>query len=162
MKKKMLLLLLVLAFVTALQAQYSTEKIDMKLYWGGHKFTVDEKKVSTKQVLEMMKPIDTAAYRRMKLSSANNNISTILGGVGGLLIGYPLGRFVVGEKPQWAFAAVGAALAGISIPISNKSRRQASEALELYNSKVTFHPSRLRPALNLVAKGNAIGLVLKF
>lgn len=104
-----------------------------------------------------MQPVDSAAYVRMKVSASNNTISTVLGALGGGLLGYSVGSVVVGGDVSLPVAAVGALLAGISIPINNKARRQASEALEIYNSKVSHKPSMKRQ-LEVLASATAIGV----
>lgn len=69
-------------------------------------------------------------FNKVKGSSG---IINILGYAGGFLVGYPLGTFLGGGKPNWTLAAVGCGLIAIAIPIASSADKNLFKAVNVYN-----------------------------
>jgi hypothetical protein len=141
-------------------SQY-TDPIVIKPYWGGVRYMVNDQPVKAPGVLQMMKAVDSTAYQLMKKSRQNNTLASIMGVAGGFLVGWPLGTMVAGGEPNWTMAIVGGAISIASMPISNRAKKQATEAVDIYNNKITFHKPTKGP-LYFVVNGNGVGFQLKW
>jgi hypothetical protein len=63
----------------------------------------------------------------------NSNPAIILTLVGAGLIGYCGFKWLMGDSPQWYFAAGGAVLIGATIPLYRGSRNHSINAARIYN-----------------------------
>ncbi len=139
-------------------AQFGTERIEMKQHWSGYSFMVDDKKIKLQEALKMMAAVDSIAYAKMLQSRKKKYWAASLGGLGAIMMAYPLGEMLAGKKAKWPIGLAGAVLAGISIPINSKARMQANDALELYNNKVTWRHHPATQVYCLVLQPTAVGL----
>ncbi|MEI8085613.1 MAG: hypothetical protein WCG93_05280 [Paludibacter sp.] len=57
----------------------------------------------------------------------------VMGFMGGGLIGYPIGTFLGGGKPNWSLAAVGCGILVISLPIVSSANNNLLKAVNAYN-----------------------------
>lgn len=79
-------------------------------------------------------PESKEAHRKSKGHSV---VSVIFSAAGGVLIGYPLGMAIAGNKePNWILAGVGAGLVGLSIPFTLEQKRYLRKAVDAYNTNV--------------------------
>lgn len=68
-------------------------------------------------------------------------ISSIVAGVGGALVGIPVGQAIVGERePLWALAGAGGAAIAVSIPLAIWSDVSMDSAVEAHNRSVASVP----------------------
>ncbi|AUX45176.1 uncharacterized protein SOCE26_066570 [Sorangium cellulosum] len=66
-------------------------------------------------------------------------VSSVMASVAGVLIGWPLGQAIGGErKPIWALAGVGAGVFAVNIPIAIWADSSMDSAVEAYNKTRTF------------------------
>ncbi|MGE5518374.1 MAG: hypothetical protein ACM3VS_00510 [Candidatus Dadabacteria bacterium] len=96
-------------------------------------FRLNNKNLTLKQLLDITHT-NAAAYQEMKKAKSNFDAGYVFGFAGGFLIGWPIGTTIGGGKPNWTLAAVGAALAAVSIPFSSAYNKHAKNAIKLYNS----------------------------
>ncbi len=73
------------------------------------------------------------AMEEILMVKRNNNPSIILTLVGAGLIGYTGIKWLIGDDPQWYFAAGGAVMIGATIPLYIGSRNHSINAARIYN-----------------------------
>lgn len=61
--------------------------------------------------------------------------AVILAGVGGALVGWPLGTAAAGEDPMWELAAVGGGVIVVAIPLAIWSSASVSSAVDSHNQR---------------------------
>ncbi len=159
MKRIILILSIALAAVISCNAQ----KIEMKkVFGGGYQYKQNDKRVTMNNLVKAMENNPTA-YTLMKKAQSNTMLAAVTGGLGGALIGFPIGTAIAGGKANWTLAGIGAGLAAISIPISAKANKNARKAVELYNNSLdatAYKPSKTE--FSIVANNNGIGLAITF
>lgn len=87
----------------------------------------------------------------------------ILAGIGGALIGWPLGTAIGGGDPEWALAGIGAGFLAIGIPVAVIGQKRCSGGR--YSSvpgNTDYVAYKKKLELGLVATGNTVGLRLNF
>lgn len=158
----LILLIFFVCFVNEGFSQSQTDTIEIyrslgSPYW--HK----GKNLTPKQVLNLMKS-NPEAYGEMKYAKNNFDFANILGFTGGFFIGYPVGAYFGGGKPNWAFAVFGAGLGLISIPFTLEYNKHAKRAVNIYNtslkqhSKSPFNISEIKFGFN----ANSFGMKINF
>lgn len=158
MKKTILTLTFTLATMTFCNAQ----KIEVEKVLLGYKYTQNGNPMSMKDLVKTMEP-NQQAFSLIKKAQLNNTFASIIGFVGGFLIGWPIGTAIRGDKANWTLAGIGAGIAAIGIPFSSSANKQARQAVELYNSSfnsASFY--KLNSKFKIVASGNGIGLSINF
>jgi hypothetical protein len=65
--------------------------------------------------------------------SALATTSILLSGVGGGLIGWPLGQAAAGEDPLWVLAAIGGGLIAVGIPLAIVADNKVESAVDAHN-----------------------------
>jgi hypothetical protein len=110
-----------------------------------------------RNMLELMQPCHKA-YEEMRVAKRNYDYGSAFAGVGGFLIGWPLGTAFAGGEPQWALAGVGAGLIAISIPFSSGYKRHARNAVANYNAGRCAETSQLE----FGTTSSGIGLIMRF
>ena len=98
----------------------------------------------------------------MESAKSNKTWSTIIGGIGGALVGFPLGTAIGGGDPEWTLAAIGTGLIVVAIPIANGYNRKTLKAVDLYNEGIKDIGYQFKPEFNLNLKGNTIGISMSF
>lgn len=148
-----LTLTIALISFTTVQAQ----EIIMYKTFGGVRFERDSMVISPMQVQSILweTPAALTKFRRARTNSA---VASVLGFAGGVLVGIPVGSAIIGGEPEWGLALGGAALIGASIPFNRIFKRQAQEALELYNQQKSV---RRNYTPELYWSGSQVGLRLK-
>lgn len=146
---------LVIVFMSVNAFSQYTDPIVVKPYWGGLNFLVNDRPVKANVIMQMMKSVDSTAFQRMKKSRQNNTLASIMGVAGGFLVGWPIGTMVAGGEPNWTMAIAGGAISIASIPISNRAKRQATEAVDIYNNKITYNKPARQPVYFAINKNGA-------
>jgi len=157
MKKIVLLFVLGLCTLFSINAQ----KIETKKSFGENTFYQNGKKLSTKQLKEILKD-NTEALNLMKSAKTNQTWATILGGAGGVLVGVPIGTAIGGGDAKWELAGVGAVLIIGSIPILNGYNKKSKKAIELYNSDFPSVSSNFQPEFNINFQPTGLGITMSF
>lgn len=140
-------------------AQNKTDSIEVtkKL---GTVFRQHGKSLKPRQLTDLMQS-NPEAYHEMKIAKNNYNAGQVIGGVGGFLIGWPIGTAIGGGDPNWTLAIVGAGLVGVSIPFSMAYTRHAKSAVRTYNrglQQTSFNHIDLHLGISL----NTIGIRMTF
>lgn len=161
MKKTILLFAVFAITMFTSQAQNSTLKIESKRVFGSNVYMQNNKNLSGKQLTELMKG-NNKALELMKSANNSRTWSTILGGAGGALIGFPIGTAIGGGDAKWELAGAGAALILIAIPISNKYNKKSKKAVDIYNNDIHSTVSNFNPTFDLNLKGNSFGITMSF
>jgi len=158
MKKTLLTVAVVMATITFCNAQ----KIEIEKKFGGYQYTMEGKTMSMGEIVTAIES-NKEAVKLMKKARRNNTISSILGGAGGALIGFPIGQTIGGGDANWALAGVGAGLIVVAIPISSSGNKRAKEAVDLYNA--SLNPTSFydfKPVFKFISKTDGIGLFMSF
>ncbi|MFB6318144.1 hypothetical protein [Saccharicrinis sp. FJH54] len=161
MKKITLFILLFTVSISLTYAQTDRDSISAHKVTGGYEFYKSNIKLTMPQLVTALKPND-AAYKQIQSARANSAIAGILGGVGGFLVGYPLGTALAGGDPNWTMAGVGAGLVVISIPISISSNKKVKQAVDIYNEDLRTSLIRYETELRFSMTQNGIGLKFRF
>jgi hypothetical protein len=133
MKKIAMILTLLTACLTFAFGQTATDSISMKKGFGGYQFYKVEKRLNMNQLVYAMKS-NEQAFSQIKKALSNYTLASIVGFIGGFMVGWPIGTAIGGGEPYWTMAGIGAGLFIVSIPISQKSNNQAKHAVGIYNS----------------------------
>ncbi|MEM6643851.1 MAG: hypothetical protein AAF616_12800 [Bacteroidota bacterium] len=121
-----------------------------------NRFYSDDKIVGLADYVALMKP-NLEAFELAKQAKSSYNTATVLGFVGGFMIGWPLGSALGGGDPNWALAGIGAGIVVIAIPIQASGAKKMKKATDLYNKSFTT-ASRLY----FQAQPNQVGLLFRF
>ncbi len=140
----------------------NAQKIEVDKVLGGYKYSQNGKRMTMNQLVKTME-YNPEALSLIKKARSNNIIATILGGVGGFLVGLPIGTAISGKKANWTLAGIGAGIIVVSIPISSSANKKTKKAVELYNASLnssSFYD--LKPEFKIIGNVNGIGLSINF
>jgi len=158
MRKTILTLIIAMLAIIFCNAQ----EIEIEKTFGGYKYSQNGNQMTMNDLVRTMEP-NKEAYNLIKKAQSNNTLATIIGAVGGGLIGWPIGAAIAGGDANWTLAGIGAGLIVIGIPISSSANKKAKQAVELYNS--SLNPTSFyeyKPEFKVIASGNGIGLTMNF
>lgn len=158
MKNQLLTIAIALLWSFQSIAQSSEFTIQTKKTAFGPTFYQNEKKLTIRQLLEITKH-NTDAYSIMQKAKTNADVSTVLGAIGGFMIGWPLGTAIAGGDPNWTLAGVGAGFVAVSIPFTVKYSKQSQEAVTIHNETVQG-VSRLNFDIGLFSNGLGVKISL--
>ncbi|HMA94153.1 MAG TPA: hypothetical protein VKP30_15790 [Polyangiaceae bacterium] len=69
-------------------------------------------------------------------------VATVIGAVGGALVGWPIGAAIAGSRePPWVLAGIGAGVIAVSIPFSIAAGNRVESAVESHNRLLRPMPS---------------------
>ncbi len=161
MKKLSLVMALLINCLSFSFGQTPTDSITVTKVFGGYQFYQADKRLSMSQLDKSMEP-NERAYKEMKTAQSSYTLSSILGGAGGFMVGWPLGTAVAGGEPNWVLAGIGAGLILVAIPISRKFNRQAKSAIDTYNGGLKASSVWDKTELEFAMSGTGVGFTLKF
>ena len=95
-------------------------------------FLLNGKQLKPKQLLEITKS-NAISFDYMQKAQKNWVPASILGAIGGGLVGFPLGSVIAGGKMNWTLLGVGAGLIVVSLPLSSAYFKYAKKAVLEYN-----------------------------
>lgn len=105
---------------------------------------------------------DEEALEQMKRARSAKSFGSFVGGVGGFMLGWPIGTALGGGDPNWMLAGIGAGLIALSIPISAAYRKNVLKAVKTYNRGLPRTSFRERREWRMSLSENGIGLTLQF
>ena len=146
--------------------QSNKDEIEIQQAFGGNKYTIDNKRLTIKQMMKLMQN-DESAYAKIKSGRALNTTATILGATGGVLIGLNVGVALayssdLNNETKWYMAAAGGVLVLISIPISIAGNKHTRQAVKYYNSSLNSQTlQNTKPEIRIGFTGSGIGLIIK-
>jgi hypothetical protein len=155
--KSTLIVMIYMIFFTQLSAQNES---DIRLGKGG-KLYQGSTVLKPKDVLRIMEsvPEAQAAFKKAK---SNYDAASVLGFMGGALIGWPLGTALGGGDPQWGLAAGGVAFILAALPLNSGFKKNANIAIDLYNKEGATTAQHLQPKLYFGIQATGVGMSLKF
>ncbi|WP_212906183.1 hypothetical protein [Capnocytophaga stomatis] len=158
MKRIIIVLLMAVASVSLSYSQ----QIEIKKTFGENRFYQDGKRLYMKDVIALMEN-NQEAWALMKQAKKNYDINMPIALAGGGLIGWNLGKLMVGGKPNWVSSGIGVVLTGISIKILSNTNKKSKQAVEIYNSSLIKDTSyQFQPEFKLITNERGVGLCVKF
>lgn len=159
--RKISILTLLAVSVSFTFGQTASDSISMKKVFGGYQFYLGEQRLNVNQLVNTIKP-NNQAYQQIKSAQSTYTLATIIGSVGGFMVGWPIGTALGGGEPNWTMAGIGAGLIVVSIPITQSFNRKAKQAVETYNGGLQTSSFWEKNELKFSLTGNGIGLILNF
>jgi hypothetical protein len=159
MKKRLILAFFLLLGLCPITAQSPTDSIEVKKAWGTV-FKQNGQLLTPRKLLDITSS-HPEAYKEMKVAKSNYDIGSVIGFVGGFLVGYPLGTALAGGEANWTLAGIGAGLIGVSIPFTSAYTKHAKIAVQHYNEGI--QQSGMNPAnLKIGLTGSGLCLRMTF
>ena len=138
------------------------QEIEMKLNPFGYKFVQNGQKLNWKELVGATDS-NIDANQLIKKAKNQRTISTILGLVGGGLIGISLTQSRSDEDPNWTLAYIGGGIAVVGIPFSFGAFNNVNKGIDAYNLSLKSNSAfRFKPEFKVIANGNGIGLSMNF
>ena len=132
--KKILLLFIATLFIAQFSfGQTTQDAIEIRKAWGGLLLFQHGNQLSLNKAAKAME-FSPIAYKEMKSAKTSNQLATIMGLAGGILVGLPIGSAIAGEKPNWALAGVGVGIVVATIPLNRKIKKRVYNAVEIFNN----------------------------
>src|SRR5215208_2761514 len=135
MRKSSILAALMVVCISSSFGQIRDSSIIIRKLLGGYQFYQNDKRLRMPELVKAMESSEQA-YQRVKSARSNNTLASLIGGVGGFLVGWPIGAAIGGVDPNWTMAGIGAGLIVVSIPISINANKQFKKAVNMYNEGV--------------------------
>lgn len=125
-----------LFIVPSFSQERATDSIDYySSFFGVQKFYSGNKKLNASEVREYMK-VNPEALKLFNRSRTMNTFSTIVGIVGGFMVGYEIGNSLArGRSVNWGVMGPGLALTGASIIFDIGSKSSGKKSVRLYNER---------------------------
>lgn len=162
MIKKLAILLLALTMSLGAFSQNQTDSIDVKTgFWSGASFSVNGNRLTRAETENIIKS-NAEAYSYFKKAKTTNVFASIIAGIGGYCIGYPIGYAIAGGEPKWILAGIGAGLIVADIPLMLNTNKKFKKAIDTYNAGVSPVSKNFNYDLNIEAKNGGLALVIHF
>lgn len=127
----------------------------------GLSFMQADRELTLSQVMFQLRK-DERAFEEIKKARNAKGFADFMGGVGGALVGWPIGTAIGGGDPNWALAGIGAGLIAVSLPILASYRKKAKGAINSYNRGLRQTSFKARHELKFSMIGNGVGLLWQF
>lgn len=157
---KNIIIIVLIAISGSLFSQTVQDSIEIRKGWG-NSFRYQGKLLVPKKLREIVS-VNPESVKEIKRAQTNMVMGSILGGVGGALVGYPVGTAIGGGKANWTLAAAGAFAILVSIPFSVAANSHTTKAVRIYNEGIrqTTQVNKLNFELGYTPDG--IGVRVKF
>lgn len=157
---KNIIIIVLIAISGSLFSQTVQDSIEIRKGWG-NSFRYQGKLLVPKKLREIVS-VNPESVKEINRAQTNMVMGSILGGVGGALVGYPVGTAIGGGKANWTLAAAGAFAILVSIPFSVAANSHTTKAVRIYNDGVrqTTQVNKLNFELGYTPDG--IGVRMKF
>ena len=127
-----------------------------KNFWGT-KFYQDNYRINFNQLPGLVGS-DLVVANLIKQARANKTGAAVMSGIGGFLLGWQLGTWIVGGEPNEVVAGVGGGLILVSIPFNSKANKLAIQAIGIHNQKLSAYQSKPEFNLGFVKSGIALSI----
>jgi hypothetical protein len=158
--KKIYLLTTFLVSIISSFGQPIGNTMTLKSDFFGLRFYQNDKKMNFSQAAKVMQE-NEQAYNYIRSARTNNTWSTIIGSIGGFMLGYTLGTSLGGGDPNWVVGGIGAGLIVAGIPLTIQAKKQAQNAVLTYNEGLKSSSFR-KTELNLSVTSRSMGLRFHF
>lgn len=155
--KKILLLLILLPIITCNGTL--AQSLPQSIVVQKSKFYQNDRLLKPAE-LQSIFANNPAAYEAMRKAKGNYDAASVIGFVGGFLVGWPIGTSIGGGDPNWALAGVGAGLVLLSIPFASGYTKYATEAANIYNNSLE-EKAAYRPYWRIGTTRHGLGICLK-
>src|SRR4051812_6073263 len=105
MRVPFLLAMLMVLFVAPTFAQNGNDSIKTRKVVGGYQFFQHHKALKMGKLVKAIEK-NEEAYMHIKSAQSANTIGSIIGGVGGFMVGWTLGAAIGGGEPNWTVAGI--------------------------------------------------------
>ncbi len=139
----------------------NAQKIEIKKVLGSNVYLQNGKRLTLKKITNLMEG-NNKALAAIKKAKTNNVWSSIIGGAGGALVGFPIGTAIGGGDAKWELAGVGAGLILVGIPLNSAYNKQSKKAIDLYNESLPDVSSSFQPEFSFNFKGTSLGISMSF
>ncbi|WP_192823544.1 hypothetical protein [Rufibacter sp. LB8] len=156
------LAVLLVTFSDASAQTLSKEPLSVRSTFGSVMVTQGDKTLNLNEASQAFASHEPA-LQEFRKAKTNNTWATIMGGIGGALVGWPVGAALAGGEANWTLAGVGAGFIGISIPFTVKANKQTRNAVNLYNTAAAstlVKPAKIQ--YQFKATGTGLGFALNF
>ena len=126
----------------------------------GWQFYRGEQKLKPREVAELLQA-DVEAAKLFSKGRSSYTVSTIIGSIGGAMLGYTLGTYLGGGDANWTVGGIGAGLTVVALPLSISATSKVRKALVLYNDRQRTG-TLPNHQWKLMLTGNQLGLVCRF
>ncbi len=114
--------------------QVEGDPIRLGKAFAGYKFYQNDHRLTIRQLRDAV-AANKQAYTEIESARRTHVWMLILSGLGGAMIGNPIGTAMGGGDPDWSYALVGSGLVFVAlVPLNNKFTREAKRGVDLYNS----------------------------
>lgn len=162
MKSKFFLLIITL-LPLCLAAQ--TDSLSVKSsFWTGTKIHKNGEQISFGDARRIVED-NTAAFKAMKKAEANSGWSIAFQIAGGLGIGYTLASLTNADNSsevEWWQGAVGLGLTVFAFHFESKTKQNAQEAVNLYNTDLPSTGYRFQPEFEFGLGLHGVGIGMRF
>lgn len=115
----------------------------------------------SKNSLGKMLEHDPNAGKAYQSSEKNHKVAQTLGGIGGFLMGYPIGYALFSGKFDIGIFGAGVGIACLSIPFEIRSNNKYKEAIHIYNDNIKYKTTS-NLDFKLGWSGNSVKATLTF
>ncbi|MBV2246387.1 MAG: hypothetical protein KUL83_04430 [Lentimicrobium sp.] len=161
MKKIIFIIIALVVSMTYAFGQSVSDSISARKVFGGYRFYQGDQRLNFYQLENIMKQ-DELAYQQIVAAKSTNSVSTVIGGIGGFMVGWTIGTAIGGGDPNWILAGMGAGLIVISIPITNSTIKKTKQAVDTYNAGLQASSLVNKWDFKFSMTGNGIGVILCF
>lgn len=162
MKIFLFIILGVLSTIQVCFSQSNKEEIQIRKSFGGYKFSQNGIDLKTKQVKLLLKN-DVEARNEFRSAESLNALATIFSITGGFIVGFQVGKGIVGGDINPTLIGVGFGLIVVSIPFALGGKKKMSSAIHIYNNNLRSATSKFSVPLLKIGMGkNGIGMILNF
>src|SRR5688500_4418458 len=137
-KSIFLSLLLSIPFILAQGQTASSDSIKI-VKKAGVTFVQNKRVLKPAELLTIMKP-NPEAYNLMKKAKGSRDTGSIIGSIGGFMVGWSVGRLIAGGDVNWGLMLAGGGLIGVSIPFGVSYNANAIKAVNIYNNDLIPPP----------------------
>ena len=151
--------LILVGILFSLQGFSQSGDITYKKTFGGLKFYQHDQVLRPKQMLNKMSG-NQEAQDYMKKAKTNYDVAQVLGGIGGFMVGWPIGTAIGSGEPNWTMAAIGGGIILLALPLSSGFNKNAKKAVEIYNNKEDASSRKMK--FDFAIDKYGVGVVLRF
>ena len=151
--------LVLVGVLFSLQVFSQSGDITYEKTFGGLKFYQHGQVLRPKQMLNKMSG-NQVAYDYMKKAKTNYDVAQVLGGIGGFMVGWPIGTAIGGGEPNWTMAAIGGGIVLLALPLNHGFNKNAKKAVGSYNDKGDASSRKIK--LDFAVDKYGVGVVLRF
>lgn len=151
--------LVLVGILFSLQVFSQSADITYEKTFGGLKFYQLGQVLKPKQMLNKMSG-NQVAYDYMKKAKTNYDVAQVIGGIGGFMVGWPIGTAIGGGEPNWTMAAIGGGIVLLGLPLNSAFNKNAKKAVRSYNNEGDTSSRKIN--LGFAVDKYGVGVVLRF